>query len=197
MPRLHRRTKPHRQSSAVTLVACGLLIGAVCMWQQGTVQQQTTFIFAAVVAAALVVVASVNRVLTGWFERRQYLKAIADFRWRKGMTPLEFETCCSDYLTTRGWKSATTKGSGDQGVDVCASKRGTRIVIQCKLYSKPVGNKAVQEAHAGKAFVGAHRAAVVSNQGYTKAARELSLKTGVLLLHFTDLAMADELFDIA
>lgn len=110
------------------------------------------------------------------------------------MTPIEFERCCAEYLRLRGWRSELTRTSGDQGIDVLARKGGTAVVLQCKLHSQPVGNKAVQEALAGKAYAGAHFAAVVSNQGYTKAARELSGKSGVLLLHFTELAKADELF---
>jgi len=45
----------------------------------------------------------------------------------------------------------------------------------------------VQEAFAAKRMRGATVAAVVSNQGYTRAARELAESTGVMLLHFTEL----------
>jgi HJR/Mrr/RecB family endonuclease len=103
------------------------------------------------------------------------------------MSPTQFETCCADYLKLRGWQAHTTKGSGDQGADVIARKNGRVLVIQCKKYSKPVGNKAVQEVFAAKAYVNAHVAAVVSNQTYTKSAHELARRTNVLLLHFTDL----------
>lgn len=132
-----------------------------------------------------------------WLGRRsrnkEYFQAIAEFRWRKGMSPTEFETCCSDYLLTRGWRSETTKGSGDFGIDVLARKRGRSLVVQCKLLSKPVGIKAVQEAHAGRGYANADIAAVVSNRGYTRQARELAERTGVLLLHFTDLRNIDSL----
>ncbi len=77
-----------------------------------------------------------------------------------------------------------------------ASKNGRRVVIQCKKHAQPVGNKAVQEVTAARIYFDAHRAAVVSNASYTPAARALSEKTGVLLLHFTDLARADTLFNV-
>jgi HJR/Mrr/RecB family endonuclease len=93
------------------------------------------------------------------------------------MIPIEFETCCADYLSAR-WNAKLTQTSGDQGVDVLARKNGKLVVLQCKLHSKPICNKAVQEALAGKTYASAHFAAVISNQGYTKAAHELSKKDG-------------------
>jgi restriction system protein len=69
--------------------------------------------------------------------------------------------------------------------DIIAERDGKRIVVQCKFYSKPVGNKAVQEAAARL-----HERAVaivVSNAAYTKAARQLAGTTGVILLHHDDL----------
>lgn len=118
---------------------------------------------------------------------REYQQALLDFRWHEGMSPIEFEQCCADYLRLRGWESTTTKGSGDQGVDVVARKNDIVLVVQCKKHSKPIGNKAVQEIIAAKAYMQATFAAVVSNQTYTPAARLLAEKTGVFLLHFTEL----------
>jgi len=124
-----------------------------------------------------------------------YLASVSEFRWRPGLTPLEFERHCSDFLFTRGWTSEITKVSGDQGVDVLARKGGITVVIQCKQWQKPIGNDAVKEVLAGKAFVKADYAAVVSSQGrYTKAARELAGATGVFLFHYTDLDKANALF---
>ena len=53
-----------------------------------------------------------------------------------------------------GWDAHATQGSGDQGKDVIAKRDGVSSAIQCKLYSKPVGNKAVQEALAGAQYAG-------------------------------------------
>lgn len=36
-----------------------------------------------------------------------------------------------------------TKASGDYGIDIFAEKDDISYAIQCKCYSKPVGNKAV------------------------------------------------------
>jgi hypothetical protein len=106
-------------------------------------------------------------------------------------TPADFELFCAEQLRQTGWDAHVTKGSRDQGVDVIATKNGIRIILQCKLYSKPVGNKAVQEAAAGRLHEGARHAAVVSNRSYTSAAEELARTNGILLLHYSQLCELD------
>jgi len=110
------------------------------------------------------------------------------------ITPREFERHCADALAARGWSVTVGKGSADQGVDVLARKGGRSVVLQCKLYARPVGNKAVQEALAGRGYAGADGAAVVTNASYTAAAHALAGRVGVLLLHVSDLPRADALF---
>jgi restriction system protein len=104
------------------------------------------------------------------------------------MTPTEFEIFCAEQLKRSGWDARVTLQSRDQGIDVVAEKAGLRVVLQCKLYSGPVGNKAVQEIAAGKAHAQAHRGAVVTNSRYTSSAEQLASSNGVLLLHYSDLA---------
>lgn len=81
----------------------------------------------------------------------------------------------------------------DQGVDVIAEKNGLRVAIQCKLYSKPVGNKAVQEIAAGKVHQQAHYGAVVTNGSFTISAKELAATNGIRLLHYTDLPQLESI----
>jgi restriction system protein len=115
--------------------------------------------------------------------------AFANFSVR--MTPSEFEAYCAEELRRVGWHAYVTRGSRDQGIDVVATKDGRKLILQCKLYTAPVGNKAVQEAYAGKAFEGAQYAAVVSNSPYTPSAQQLAATNGVILLHYSELAKVD------
>jgi restriction system protein len=103
------------------------------------------------------------------------------------MTPAEFETFCAEELRRAGWIARVTLQSRDQGVDVVAEKNRVRVVLQCKLYARPVGNKSVQEVAAGKAHEQADYGIVVTNNRYTLAAEELAATNGVLLLHYRDL----------
>jgi hypothetical protein len=83
-------------------------------------------------------------------------------------TPLlEFELLCAEILTAPGWTATSTKASGDQGADVIAEKSGTRIILQCKLYTGTVGNKAVQEAYTAQRHYFANASAVVTNADYS------------------------------
>jgi HJR/Mrr/RecB family endonuclease len=107
------------------------------------------------------------------------------------MTPSEFEAFCAEELRRAGWDARVTLQSRDQGVDVIAERNNVRVVIQCKLYSRPVGNKAVQEVVAAKAHERAHYGVVVSNASYTLAAQQLGATNRVLLLHYRDLRSLD------
>lgn len=77
----------------------------------------------------------------------------------------------------------TTKASGDHGADIIAyAPDGVKCAIQCKYYSKPVGNKAVQEALAGMVFYKCDRAIVITNNTFTKQAVEDANRMGVDLM---------------
>lgn len=108
------------------------------------------------------------------------------------MDPLEYERYCAQLLSQAGWKARLTPASSDQGADVIATRNGQKLVVQCKLYSRPVGNRAVQEVFAARQYQQGHIAAVVTNAGYTRQARELAASTGVLLLHHRQLGALEK-----
>lgn len=101
--------------------------------------------------------------------------------------PLEYEQYCADLLRADGWQARLTKAAGDQGADVIADRDGIRLVIQCKRYTRAVGNAAVQEVIGARAFERADYSAVVTNANFTPAARQLAESSGVLLLHHAEL----------
>lgn len=103
------------------------------------------------------------------------------------MTGHEYEHYIADLIRELGWTANVTPGSGDHGADVIAERDGTRIAIQCKLYSSPVGNKSVQEAFSAKSFYDCDDACVVTNANFTLAAKKAASKLGVALLHHEDM----------
>jgi restriction system protein len=103
------------------------------------------------------------------------------------MNPLDYERHCALLLEKAGWTTRLTVATGDQGADVIAHREGKILVVQCKLYSSPVGNDAVQQVIAAKQYQSADLAAVVSNQPFTRAAKELAAVSGVRLLHHEQL----------
>ncbi len=76
---------------------------------------------------------------------------------------------------------STTVASGDHGSDLIVDINGKRIAIQAKYYQSAVGNAAVQEAFSGKGFYEADFAMVICNSSFTRHAKELSEKIGVVL----------------
>lgn len=108
-------------------------------------------------------------------------------------TGQDYELFCKAELLNSDWIVQTTPHTGDQGVDLVAEKDGVRVAIQCKFYSSPIGNAAVQQVIAGKLFYHATHAAVVSNTTYTAAAQQLAARSNVLLLQHDQLANLSQL----
>ena len=93
----------------------------------------------------------------------------------------DYENLCNSIMEELGWESYVKGGSGDQGADVISEKNGIKCVIQCKMYSGSVGNKAVQEVFSAKKFYDADISIVVSTGKYTKGARQLASTLGTYL----------------
>ena len=94
----------------------------------------------------------------------------------------EFENYCAELLEAEGFDNVeTTPASHDFGVDIIADRDGITYAIQCKCYSDNIGVRAVQEAYAGKDYYDSMVAVVMTNQGFTKSAKELAAKLNVIL----------------
>lgn len=102
-------------------------------------------------------------------------------------TGVDYENYIKELLQEDNFKVNKTPTTGDQGVDLIAVKNNKRIAVQCKFYSRPVGNKAVQEVIAGKDYYECDYACVVSNNSYTPAAKKLASTSHVLLLSEDDI----------
>lgn len=99
----------------------------------------------------------------------------------------DYEQYCGKILNDMGWKVQLTNKTNDQGVDIIGKFEDKVCCFQCKRYSNPVGNKAVQEIFAGKAFYNGTHAIVVSNAGFTKSAETLASSLGVILISDNEL----------
>lgn len=131
----------------------------------------------------------VDQMVVDYQESDEYQMAAVD---ADELDPASYEVHCAHVLRACGWETKVLGGSGDQGADVIAERGRTRVVIQCKKYSRSVSNKAVQEVIGGRAVHRAQAAAVVSNAAYTRGAQELARMTKVLLLHHTELLSLDQ-----
>lgn len=106
-----------------------------------------------------------------------------------GNDPYKYEEFIKSLLRSAGFTAKRTKSSGDFGVDVVASKNGKTFAIQCKLYNRPVGTKAIQEIVSGRLFYKADFGVVVSDNSFTNAAKVLARRSGVVLTHHNRLIL--------
>lgn len=108
-----------------------------------------------------------------------------------GFDGYQFENLTCKLLTKLGFKDVkSTKGSNDYGVDVLAKNGETTYGFQCKLYSSPVGIKAVQEVSSGVEYYKCKKAIVISNSYFTPHAISASKELNV------DLWNRDKLLDL-
>ncbi|MFV0401246.1 MAG: restriction endonuclease [Oscillospiraceae bacterium] len=133
-------------------------------------------IAAIIIAVIVLLLIAVFRIVSrrnGWL-RSHKLDSIAD--------GVEFEHYVAWLLEEQGFHGVqVTKGSGDFGADVLARRDGVRYAIQCKLYSQPVGVKAVQEICAGRDYYHCHVGIVATNNHFTSGAEVLADKTRTVL----------------
>ena len=112
------------------------------------------------------------------------------------MNGLEFESFIAVLFSKMGYESEVTKASGDQGIDVIASRNGNTIGIQAKCYSGSVGNGAIQEVVAGKNHYRLDKAIVVTNNVFTISAQQLAQSNSIVLWDRTILKeKIDEIFN--
>ncbi|MBQ6320511.1 MAG: restriction endonuclease [Lachnospiraceae bacterium] len=98
------------------------------------------------------------------------------------MDGAEFEQYCAELLEAKGFENVEmTPPSHDYGIDIIADRDGISYAIQCKCYSDPIGIKAIQEAYAGKDYYNAMIGAVMTNQSFTKTAKEFADKLNIVL----------------
>jgi len=97
------------------------------------------------------------------------------------MTGEEFETYLETLFDHIGYKVYRTQLCGDFGADLVIENSDGSAVVQAKRYSKKVGVTAVQEVVTAKKYYDCKRAYVVTNNYYTKPAKELAKVNKVIL----------------
>ncbi len=115
-----------------------------------------------------------DRYRVGRQRRRDLRYVMSDLATIDQMSGVEFEEFVATQLRTVGFSVTHTASTGDYGVDLIAKKDGTRIAVQCKRQAKAVGVAAVQQVVSGALHHGCDETVVVTNQVFTKAARQLA-----------------------
>ena len=95
---------------------------------------------------------------------------------------LDFEYEVQQFFEERGFPVFETAQSHDYGADLILYFNGTKIAIQCKDYSSPVGISAVQEVIGAVKHYEVDVGMVISKQVFTKPARQLAASNNVILI---------------
>lgn len=95
----------------------------------------------------------------------------------RGLSPRTFEALVAALWEEMGYAVTLTAATGDSGYDVRAVKdlpgRRQNILIECKLYDRPVGVRLVRDLGGSLAQdPAANQGAVVTSSTFTKKARE-------------------------
>lgn len=98
------------------------------------------------------------------------------------MSGIEFEKFLIVFFTKQGYKAEITKTSGDFGADLILIKDGIKTIVQAKRYSKSVGVKAIQEIIGAKKYYSAHKLIVITNNYFSRQAKELAKVNNVQLI---------------
>ena len=118
---------------------------------------------------------------------RQYLIKLNHIKVKQDITKVdylngyEFEFYLKDLFEAKGYKVIPTSLASDQGADLIVVKDNVRTAIQAKRYSKPVGNKAVQEVMSAKGYYRCHEGIVITNNVFTRSAMELASRLEIEL----------------
>ena len=99
----------------------------------------------------------------------------------------QYEFFCQEILNQASWNTESTPASNDHGADILAYTGEHSVAIQCKYYTKPVGNTGVQEIIGALKYYGTQVGVVVAPNGFTTGAYKLAEANSVHLLHHDDL----------
>ena len=97
------------------------------------------------------------------------------------MTGEEFEHFLVKLFNKAGYNAVATPLSGDYGVDIIAENEFVKIGVQAKRYSDRVTNSAIQEVVAGMKHYNLDKGMVVTNNYFTRAAKELAKDNNIIL----------------
>ena len=99
-----------------------------------------------------------------------------------GMNRQDFERFCAELLEHSGYQQVhVTQGTGGQGVDIVAVKRGLRYAFQCRRNSSKIENTAVQQVHTGQMLYSCSVGVVITNNYFTTGAKQTARAVGVEL----------------
>lgn len=128
-----------------------------------------------------------DRLMAEWLDTEELSRPSGSDIAPSAIDSDKYRERCLEFLVEAGWTARSCFPGSGLTADIMARRDGRLLTVQCRPSSHPLEAEVVREALVVRAAQGATLAAVVSNAGYSKAARSLAATSGVLLLHDTEL----------
>lgn len=110
------------------------------------------------------------------------------------LSGIDFEIYLMNLLKQTNFKKVSgTKQSGDQGADILFEYGEIKGIIQAKRWAGKVGNKAIQETLSAKLFYERDIGFVITSSSFSKSARELALKLGIVLIEGSEIGKIEQI----
>ncbi|MCB0687712.1 MAG: restriction endonuclease [Saprospiraceae bacterium] len=127
-----------------------------------------------------------------------YLYSSIPLRFQ-GVDPPEFEDFIAFLFKQNGYELVQTSYSADFGADIIVKKDGLRTAVQVKRYFElhKVGVSDINQVIGAQQYYQCDQALMITTSSYTPAAKELAVKSGVILWDWERLekAISDTFFE--
>jgi restriction system protein len=114
-----------------------------------------------------------------------------EIEYWQNLTWREFEKETAILLNNLGIDANATRGTGDKGVDIVATYRNKKVLVQCKKHKAPVGPAIVRELLGTLLSENANLGIIISISGFSVGAHEAA-SGRILLLEIRDLLQLEK-----
>ena len=171
-----------KRRNIASLIASGAAVILILSFAQAAPAQyaEPAYMIAATLILAVLAMQSWSFIKSAYKKRRYENSSLAKVDKMAGW---QFE----DYLCVQfkklGYRAETIGGIHDFGADLLLRHDGEVAVVQAKRYRSKVGNQAIQQVVAAKAYYNADHAILATNAWLTKSAEELAQANNVYVLN--------------
>lgn len=114
-------------------------------------------------------------------------KRLRELEQMQRMTPIEFEQFVGWLYQERGYRVSMTVRSGDEGIDLVLLRWRKKVIVQCKRYSRTVGQPTVRDLYGSMFHAGARAAHLVTTGKFSRQAEAWAAGKPIVLIDGHDL----------
>lgn len=179
MARRYRRYRRQNDDAFGGLIGLFILVGVAGIWQ---LQKDNSVILIYLGITVIVLLMLVGLLVIWRYQHTQQKLRALTLSSIDTMDPLEFERYVAKLLAHQGFYNITLTERYDYGIDIVAHKDGITWGVQVKRYSNLVKAEAVRQTVTALIRYKCDRGMVVTNNVYSRPARELAADNKCVLI---------------